>query len=179
MRTFVIAGLLALTLAGCGESNPASKAFDGITASDMETLRAFSTQYQGIGEGLQKANAALENENLDGARSGLEEITPKLDAADDKVLDVDSSALRKTLQDYMLKTRRVIAAVDRWVGYFEDESTPRDQALEDTMLTEIQTSNTEMQKADQALLNRILDNATPEQRKQIREAVRGALDETS
>ncbi|MDA0184464.1 hypothetical protein OJ997_29440 [Solirubrobacter phytolaccae] len=172
----LVAVFCTLLLVGCGGSNPVEKSFGGLTEGDMQAVQSVSTSLQSLSTDIATIQAELTAENITGARSAIDATAPKLDQADDKTLDLDNSDLRTTLQDYVTTTRELVGSFDRWVAYFEDDSTLRDEALENDLLGDIDAAATDMRKADQAFLNRLLDNASPEQRKEIRARYRDALE---
>jgi hypothetical protein len=174
MRAALVVIACTLLLAGCGGSNPVEKSFGGLTDADMRAIQGVSTALQSAGTHYTTMNAELEAENVAGARTSLDEASAQLDQADDKTIDVDNSKLRTALQDYVGVTRSALSAFNRWITYYEDDSMPRDEALENEMLTDIDTASTAARKADQAFLNRVLDEASPEQRDEIRARYRQA-----
>jgi hypothetical protein len=177
MRTVLAAIVCTVLVSGCGGTNPVEKSFGGLSDKDMTAVQNVSTALQSAGQDFATMNAHLQAENIPDARSSLDNATAQLDTADDKTLDVDNSQLRSALQDYVGVTRGVLTAFDRWITYYEDDTMPRDEALENEMLSDIDTASTAARKADQQFLNRLLDNANPEQRKMIRERYRDALNQ--
>jgi hypothetical protein len=139
---------------------------------DVEAVQAISSDMRSFGAGMTELGKALESENLEGARERLGQTTATLQEARAKALDLDNGDFQATLQDYVRGLTTITDAYDRWISYFEDDSTPGDQALEDRMLSDIQKALRHAQAADEDFLNRILNNASPEQRDAIRNAVR-------
>jgi hypothetical protein len=179
MRVALVLIACVLLSTGCGGDNPASKAFGGLTDADMQAIQEVSRSLQSAGTDFTTMNARLEAENVAGARPSLDSAAPKLDQAEDDTLDIDNADLRRTMQDYVGVTRTVLAAFDRWIAYFEDDTMARDEALEHEMLSDIEAATTAARKADQDFLNRILDKATPKQRDEIRARYRQAIDAQS
>jgi hypothetical protein len=174
LRAVVVVAMVA-TLVACG-GDPASKAYGKMTERDRAALTSFS---QAIGEfnaDLTVLRAALGKDDLGEARTRVDALSSPLDQAEAATLEFDNGRLRSTLQDYVTNARGVHGTVDHWVSYWEDESQPRDQALEQQMLTEMQAAGEKFKAADQALLNHMLDSASAEERQEIRQAVKRAQD---
>jgi Skp family chaperone for outer membrane proteins len=180
MRWAVVAAALVTTLAiiGCGGS-PVSRAYGSISDSDMRTLEAFSRGTTTLQTGFASMSSALEANDLEKARREIGSLDQDVQKLTDTTIDLDNGKLRATLQDYVDKVAVLLAAFDRWVSYFEDDSTPRDQAAEDQMLADIQRASQAVRSADTAILNRILDQASPKQRAEIRERYRAAQAQTT
>ena len=176
-RLFAIAAVaLSIGLiAGCGddEESPAQKSFNGVSDGDMKTLGDVSAQMREFSGAYTDFVAASTKEDVDAARESVDGMTAAVDAAGSAAEGIESEDLRTTLDDYIGKMSDVGQASDDVVEYFAEPS-GGSSAEEKRLIKAFEDAVLAAKDADRDLLARIEENATPEQRKELRQEIEEA-----
>jgi hypothetical protein len=157
-----LTGLCAVT--GCGgHQTPLGRLSD----HDISSIRAVSADMRTFSSSYTRLIAAMTRSDIPSCRKAVDTMEEAVSRASDKSLDIDSAGQRATMQRYLDRMRGVAIAADRLIGYYEDPSAP-DAGVENDLIDRFQQAALAARRADEALLNEMLDHATPEQRKQLR-----------
>lgn len=161
---------LALGLGACGGTT-AEKAVEG-SSQDGPALEGVSAPMEGYMRSYTDFFSALIDEDIPASRTAVDSMTDAVKKAQDKALDIESTDLRQTTQDYLDAMARVATAADRTVAYYEDDTVMADAQLENDLWRDLEDAVFDAHGATNAFVNRVMDKATPGERDAIREHYR-------
>lgn len=187
LRRTVRIGVLALAatavMAGCGGDDAgsrASKALGAESSQDESRLQDWFRLNRDIPHTYARLVNAMTQENITGARRQVDRLAGQLQRSQDRVLDFDSSKMRRILGDYVATLTDTAASADRLVSLAEEEQAGGyaiDPSRYDEAGADFQRAAMSAQAADRELLNRLSDGLSPEQRSRFNKAVRKYYDE--
>ena len=164
--------ILAVALAGCGEGeSTADKTFGETSEHDEEVAADVGAEIQRFSSSYTDLVVAFNAEDVEDARTAVDEMAEHVEKASDAVAEVENADLRTTYQAYLAKIERVTAASDRVVEYLEAPGGAKPK-LEDRLATRYEAAVKEAQAADKALLERLEEHASPEERERLQQQYR-------
>jgi hypothetical protein len=183
IRIGVLGLAVTAALAGCGGDDAgsrASKALGAESSRDESRLQDWFRGNREIPHTYARLVRAMTQENIAGARRQIDRLAAQLQRSQDRVLDFDSSKMRRILGDYVATLTETAASADRLISLAEEEQASGyaiDPSRYDDAVADFQRAAMRTQAADRDLLNRLSDGLSPEQRSRFNEAVRKYYDQ--
>jgi hypothetical protein len=169
MKRLLALSVLAVALVGCGEESTGEKVFGKLTDNDQEAFEQLS--HTGFLSSYAAWLRADTRGNPAALRRAQDRMLGAINRAHEVVVEFDNENLRKFFGGYADKLSRLGAATERYTAYVESGG-PREPAREDRILTDLQRVGERVRRADRELVDRILAEASPEQREKLRKGVR-------
>jgi hypothetical protein len=159
---------LALALVACGseDDSEAEQAFGGLTDRDVELADNVTAEVRRFSDGYTDFLAALNKLEVDEAHAAVDSMEEHIDKAIDIAAGVENTQWRSTYGDYLATMEDVTTAAERVVDYLEGPGTPKPK-LEDKLAARLQAAAEAAAKADRALLERVTEHASPEERERL------------
>jgi hypothetical protein len=165
---------LALALSGCGSSETiADKAFGETSERDEQLLNDIAAEGKGFSARSADFAVALDTTAVEDARTAVDAMTEHVNEAFDIVSDVENVDMRRTYEDYLTELDGVRAVSESVVAYLEAPGPPK-RRFEDQLVARLDTAVRRAQAADRELLDRLKENASPEEREQLEQQYRDA-----
>ena len=131
--------ILAVVLAGCGESeSTADKTFGETSEHDEEVAADVGAEIQRFSSSYTDLVVAFNAEDVEDAGTAVDGMSEHAEKASDAVAEVENADLRTAYQDYLAKIDGVTAAANRVVEYLEAPGGARPK-LEDRLATRFAT----------------------------------------
>jgi hypothetical protein len=175
--------VVVLALVGCGSEGESSvdKTFGGVSGSDEQLIQDVAAEVRKFSTNYTDLIASFNSEDVGGARTAVEAMDDHITKAADTAAKAENENLRKTYDDYLGTMEEVTTVAERVVTYLEDPGKAK-PAAENKLVKEFQTAVKAAEKADREFLDRLAENASPEERealeKQYRDAQRQFEEET-
>lgn len=170
---------VSVALVGCGSQSdsPASKAFGGLSDSDMTALRDWSAGFGQFPDDNIAVVKAFSDNDFAGAADAVDELNSVVTDTSDAIVDFDNPQLRDALTQYMEPFERLVDAYQRVVDYYSESSAPADSAAENDMVADIQQAARDTRRADRALLRRLTDVMSADQRREFLDGMQQMQDD--
>ena len=170
MKRLAALSIAVLALAaGCGEESAGEKAFGELSGNDRDALQAMSEL------DFPRAFIAWVRADADGDLPAIRRAQDRmLDATaevHDLSIEFDNANLRGFLGSYADKLGRLTAVAERYTSYLEAAG-QRDLAMEGDLVDDLQRATTSVRRADRQFIDKVLAEASPEQRTQLRKRLR-------
>ena len=181
--------LIAVALGGCGavedstreaasakkkSASDAATVLGAITQQDKLALRRYGQITDEWPSQFGKLTSAEENEDVADMRVAVDALGDIATRAQDTVLDMDTASVRRDFDAHAEGYLRVASALDRYVAYYEDDTTAADSAAEGDLSRDIEEASLALQRADRNVASRILEGTPAEDRPALREKMRAA-----
>ncbi len=171
-RLLILVMTLAFALSGCGSSeSTADKTFGDTSNSDEELIADVTAAIKQFSSSYTDLVVAFNAEDVEDARTAVEAMDEHLGKASDTVAGAENAELRTTYQDYLAKMDGVTVASDRVVEYLEAPGGAKPK-LEERLAARYEDAVKEAQAADKELLDRLAENASPEERERLQQQYR-------
>jgi hypothetical protein len=182
--------LVAVALSGCGAAEDSTReaasatkkkapaagstALGDITQQDKSAIQDYVLVAQEWPIAYGTLTTAEAKEDVAGMRKAVDGLGDLATRAQDAVLDLDTASVRRDFDAHAEGYLRVASALDRYVSYYEDDTTAADTAVEGDLSRDIEQASLALQRADRNVLSRILEGTSVEDRPALREKVRAA-----
>ena len=170
---------VALLGGGCGGGGEpsADSALGDITQQDKSAIHRYGQISQEWPIQFGTLTGAEENEDVAGMRLAVDGLGDIATRAQDTVLDMDTASVRRDFDAHAEGYLRVASALDRYVAYYEDDTTAADAAVEGDLSRDIEQAALALQRADRNVLSRILEGTPAEGRPAVRAKIRAAQEQ--
>ncbi len=175
--------LAVVAFAGCGSDSESGldKTFGEVSGGDEEIVNDVAAEVRKFSTNYTDLIASFNSEDVGGARTAVDAMEDHIGKASAAAEDVKNGDLRNTYDDYLGTMERVTTVAEKVVVYLEDPGQAKPK-LEARLATEFQGAVKEAETADKEFLDRLAENASPEERerleKQYRDAQQKFEDET-